>query len=46
VFLVVTDDPAWARRHITGPDVTYSLALDAFSTSDNCSTESEDNAVV
>ena len=26
VFLVVTDDPAWARRHITGPDVTYSLA--------------------
>ena len=26
VFLVVTDDPTWARRHITGPDVTYSLA--------------------
>ena len=26
VFVVVTDDPAWARRHITGPDVTYSLA--------------------
>ena len=26
VFLVVTDDPAWARRRITGPDVIYSLA--------------------